>query len=183
MMFSLGLSLLLGAAPALYKLFTSDDKSEAAHELTSKVLEGASDLIGVDLKTKDDLVKHLGENPELVIALKKLDNEYALRIEELKLENKKLELEHEQKQEENITSRWQSDNSADGRFAKLLRPILTAYLVLVVTLLALFDGNIGAFTIKNIWVELFTTLCITTVSGYFILRTYEKRTGTSVWKK
>ena len=181
-MLGLGLNLLLNAAPSIYKLFTSDDKTEAVKDLTKNVLTNASDLLGVKVETKDDLVKHLGENPELTIALKKLDNEYAIRIEELKLEDKKLDYENGQKQEENVTTRWQSDNNADSRFAKLLRPGLTAYLIVVVTLLAIIDGNIGSFYIKTQWVELFSWLTTTAMGGYFVLRTYEKRTGTSVWK-
>lgn len=182
-MLELGLSLLLNAAPSIYKLFTSDDKTEAVKDLTKNVLTSASNLTGVKVETKNDLVKHLGENPELVIALKKLDNEYAIKIEELKLESKKLDYDNEQKQEENITERWKSDNSSDSRFAKLLRPGLTAYLILVVTILAILDGNAGSFTIKEVWVTLFSSLCMTAVGGYFVLRTYEKRTGTSVWKR
>lgn len=182
-MVGLGLSLLLSAAPAIYKLFTSDDKSEAVKDLTKNVIQTAGKQFGVDFETKDDVLKYVEKNPEAVIKLKELENQYALRIEELKFESKKLDYDQEQQKEANITDRWKSDNSADSRFAKLLRPILTAYLIIVVTLLSLFDGNIGSFTIKPNWVELFTTLCITTVSGYFVLRTYEKATGTSVWKR
>lgn len=182
-MLGLGLNLLLNAAPSIYKLFTSDDKTEAVKDLTKNVLTSASNLIGVNVETKDDLVKHLGENPELVITLKKIDNEFAIKIEELKLESKKLDYENAQNQEENITERWKSDNNSDSRFAKLLRPALTAYLVLIVTILAILDGNIEGFNIKDVWVTLFTSLCLTAVGGYFVLRTYEKRTGTSVWKK
>ena len=182
-MFETALSILLSTAPSLFKLFTSDDKSDAVKELTTNVVTTAAKELGVSLNTKEDLLQEITKNPDAVIKLKELDNQYALRIEELKLESKKLDYENDQKQEENVTTRWQSDNNADSRFAKLLRPVLTAYLILVVTLLAILDGNLGSFAIKENWVELFTTLCITTVSGYFVLRTYEKRTGTSVWKK
>ena len=182
-MLGIGLSLLLNAAPSIYKLFTSDDKTEAVKDLTKNVLTSASNLIGVKVETKDDLVKQLGENPELVIVLKKIDNEFAIKIEELKLESKKLDYENEKNQEENITERWKSDNSADSRFAKLLRPGLTAYLIIVATIFAIIDGNMASFNIKTQWIELFTYLCTTTIGGYFILRTFEKRTGTSVWKR
>ncbi|BAK73750.1 MAG: hypothetical protein AB7U51_04265 [Arcobacter sp.] len=182
-MLSLGLQLLLAAAPNIYKLFTSDDKTEAVKDLTKNVIQNVGKEFGVDFESKDDVVKYVEQNPETVVKLKELETQYAIRIEELKLEDKKLDYANEQKQEENITERWKSDNSADSRFAKLLRPVLTAYLVAIVTLLAIFDGNIGNFTIKEHWVELFTTLCITTVSGYFVLRSYEKRTGTSIWKR
>lgn len=182
-MLGIGLSLLLNAAPSIYKLFTSDDKTEAVKDLTKNVLTSATNLIGVKVETKDDLVKQLGEKPELVIVLKKIDNEFAIKIEELKLESKKLDYENEKNQEENITERWKSDNSADSRFAKLLRPGLTAYLIIVATIFAIIDGNMASFNIKTQWIELFSYLCTTTIGGYFILRTFEKRTGTSVWKK
>lgn len=177
------LSILLNSAPSLYKLFTSDDKSEATKELTKNVVTSAAKEFGIELNSKDDFLNEIVKNPDAVLKLKELDNQYSLKIEELRLEDKKLDYEHEQKQEDARTKRWQSDNSADSRFAKLLRPGLTAYLIFVVTLLAICDGNVGEFNIKEHWVELFTTLCTTTVSGYFILRTYEKRTGTSIWKR
>ena len=182
-MFSLGLQLLLAAAPNIYKLFTSDDKTEAVKDLTKNVVQNVGKEFGVDFESKNDVVKYVEQNPETVIKLKELENQYAIRIEELKLEDKKLDYDYEQKQEENRTERWKSDNNADSRFAKLLRPGLTAYLVLVVTILAILDGNVGSFQIKEVWVSLFATLCGTAVGGYFVLRTYEKRTGTSVWKR
>ena len=182
-MLGTALSILLSAAPSLYKLFTSDDKSDAVKELTTNVVKTAATKLGVTLNTKEDLLQEIAKNPNAVIKIKELDNHCALRIEELKLESKKLDYENEQNQEGNITNRWQSDNNSDSRFAKLLRPALTAYLVLIVTILAILDGNIGSFTIKEVWVSLFTLLCSTSVGGYFVLRTYEKRTGTSVWKR
>ena len=182
-MLGTALSILLSAAPSLYKLFTSDDKSDAVKELTTNVVKTAATKLGVTLNTKEDLLQEIAKNPNAVIKIKELDNHYALRIEELKLESKKLDYENEQNQEGNITERWKSDNSADSRFAKLLRPALTAYLVLIVTILAILDGNVGSFTIKEVWVSLFTLLCSTSVGGYFVLRTYEKRTSTSVWKR
>lgn len=182
-MLSLGLQLLLAAAPNIYKLFTSDDKTEAVKDLTKNVIQNVGKEFGVDFESKDDVAKYLEKNPEAVIKLKELENQYALRIEELKLEDKKLDYEYEQKQEENRTERWKSDNSADSRFAKLLRPGLTVYCILVVTVLAILDGNVGSFNIKEVWTTLFVALCLTTVNGYFVLRTYEKRTGTSIWKR
>lgn len=182
-MIGLGLNLLLNAAPSIYKLFNSDDKSTAVKELTSSVVKSAAGSLGIELNDKKELIDHLENNPEVVVQLKELEYKYSLDIQKLELEDKKLDYEQEVKQEENRTNRWQSDNSTDSRFAKLIRPGLTAYLVFVVTLLAVFDGNVGSFTIKEVWVTLFTSLCITSVSGYFVLRTYEKRTNTSVWKR
>lgn len=182
-MFATALSILLSSAPALYKLFTSDDKSEATKELTMNVVKTAATKLGVPLNTKEDLLQEIAKNPDVVVKLKELENHYALRIEELKLEDKKLDYENEQKEEDSKTKRWESDNNSDSRFAKLLRPAITVYCLLIVTILAVCDGNVGSFTIKEVWTTLFVALCLTTINGYFVLRTYEKRTGTSVWKR
>lgn len=135
------------------------------------VKKGIKSVTGIDLDAKELTAEDKQKIMDSQIEIMKID-----------FEKLKLGYEDKQKQEQNITDRWSSDNNSDSRFAKLLRPVLTAYLIIIVTLLALCDGNIGNFTIKENWVELFTTLCITTVSGYFVLRTYEKRTGTSTWK-
>ena len=84
--------------------------------------------------------------------------------------------------EKAVTNRWESDNKIGSKFAKLIRPMLVTYLVLIATTLALLDGNIAGFTIKSVWVDLFSNLAFLSVTAYFGLRTYEKRTGTSVWK-
>lgn len=182
-MLTTALSILLSSTPAIYKLFTSEDKSEATKELTKSVIATAAKEFGVELNSKDDLLNEITKNPEAVIKLKEIDTAYALRIQELKLEDKKLDYNHENTQEGFKTEKWKSDNEYGSKFARLLRPGMTAYLILVVTLLAICDGNIGSFNIKEVWVTLFTSLCLTSVGGYFVLRTYEKRTGSSNWIK
>jgi hypothetical protein len=175
------LTALLAAVPSIYKLFTSDDKDEAVKKITGQVVQSAAAALGIETTRKEDIVKHLEQNPDDVYKLKKLDNDFELRIKELDLKELELNLNHEQKQEENITNRWTSDNDKGSKFAKLLRPGLTAFLVFMVTVLALLDGNVGEFAIKTHWATLFTSLTLTSVGGYFTLRTYEKRTNTSKW--
>jgi hypothetical protein len=167
---------LLAAAPSIYKLFTSDDKDEAVKDLTGQVIKSAAGALGSKATTKDEIMTHISSNPEDVYKLKKLEQDFELKIKELNL--KEMEI-----QEQNITDRWKSDNKSDSRFAKLLRPGITAFLELVITILALLDGNAGEFTIKEHWVTLFTSLTLTAVGGYFTLRTFEKKSGTSNWKK
>jgi len=147
------------------------------------VKEGIKFVTGIDLDAKELTPEDKQKILDNEFKIKSLDfDELKLKLES-KLEEKRINNEHEQKAEENITNRWTSDNNADSRFAKLLRPALTAYLVFIVTILSILDGNIQGFNIKDVWVTLFTSLCMTAVGGYFVLRTYEKRTGTSVWKK
>lgn len=147
------------------------------------VKEGIKFVTGIDLDAKELTPEDKQKILDNEFKIKFLNfDELKLKLES-KLEGKRINNEHEQKAEENITNRWTSDNNADSRFAKLLRPVLTAYLVFIVTVLSLLDGNVQGFNIKDVWVTLFTSLCMTAVGGYFVLRTYEKRTGTSVWKK
>ena len=123
------LSALLAAAPSIQKLFTSDDKDEAVKDLTGQVVKSAADALGITATKKEDILDHISANPEAVYKLKKLEQDFELRIKELDL--KELEI-----KEQNVTDRWKSDNNSDSRFAKLLRPGITAFLVLVITVLA-----------------------------------------------
>lgn len=166
---------LIAAAPALIRLFTDDDKSKAAIDLTKTVAKEASNALGIEAKDENDVMKHLESNPQDVLKLKELENRYKYDI-------KKLEFEKQKMYEQNTTQRWESDNKSGSNFARLLRPGLTVYLVVIATLLAFADGNAGDMKIKEHWATLFTTLCITAVGGYFTLRTYEKRTNSSKWK-
>jgi hypothetical protein len=160
--------------------FIDDLISEVGMPLVKK---GIKSLTGIDLESKELTTEDKQKIMDSQIEIMKIDFEKLKLDSESQIKNKELDYSQENKQEENITNRWNFDSNSDSRFAKLLRPVLTAYLIIIVTILAIIDGNVGSFTIKEVWVELFTILCLTAVNGYFVLRTYEKRTGTSVWKK
>jgi len=149
--------------------FIKDLITENGEEL---VKEGIKKVTGIDLDREKELT------PEQVQIIK--DNEF--RLKELDFKTLQLDYDQRNKEEEEKTKRWASDNSSDSRFAKLVRPASMVYLLFVITVLAIIDGNVSEFTIKEAWVELFTALTITVTGGYFTLRTYEKRTGTSKWK-
>ena len=104
--------------------------------------------------------------------------------ERLEKENElqRMKLSHGEKAEEEITKRWEADSNSDSRIAKLTRPLLVIYLMIVTTVLALTDGNIMGFSIKTVWVDLFTNLAITAIGGYFVLRSWEKGKGVNKWK-
>ena len=152
-------------------------------DLLSGAVEGGADkaIDYISDKTGIDLKSNKGLSSEDVIKLKQFESEDKIALEKLALENKKEDNRHEEHQEKSRTDRWDSDNNSDSRFAKLIRPMLVMYLVIVCTILAIIDGNVAQFTIKDAWVTLFTSLAVTAVAGYFTLRTYEKRTNTSKW--
>ena len=189
----------IAAIPSLIKLFSSDSRSDGAKELTQAVVQEAGKKLGINFTTKEDLVTHLNSNPEDATKLREIETSHLQAIAKLKLENKKEDNRHIESKEQNITNRWNSDNEADSRFAKLIRPVLVAFLVSFSVVMALIDGNIvymsnaivdgvivetpRVFIIKAHWVTLFTELTLSVIGGYFILRTYEKRTNTSKWDK
>ncbi len=79
------------------------------------------------------------------------------------------------KMSEAITRRWEADQSSDSWLSKNIRPLLLGHLILVISALAIADGNFGGITIKENWVELFAMLATTAVVSYFGGRSFEKR--------
>lgn len=130
------------------------------------VLAGINKVTGIDLTKKAPTAEDIVKIKEAQTQLMMLD------FEKLKLEYDQRNIEEQEK-----TKRWESDNKSEGKFNKNVRPGLVVYLVMVISVLALFDGNVGEFEIESEWVNLFTTLSITAVGGYFTLRTYEKGKG------
>lgn len=104
----------------------------------------------------------------------KIQNE----LEKIKLEAKaqadKLEAELESKMEESITARWTADMSSDEPIAKRVRPYSLVYLLVVVSLLSFTDGNLGAFAVKEVYIELFQALLLLVFGAYFGGRSLEK---------
>tara|TARA_R110000851_G_C12687880_1_gene524596 strand:- start:1 stop:474 length:474 start_codon:yes stop_codon:yes gene_type:complete len=83
-------------------------------------------------------------------------------------------LESDVKEQEEISNRWKYDMQSDSRLAKNIRPLVIAYLTIVVSLLAFLDSAFPQFTVKAQWITLFTTLLATVYVAYFGGRSYEK---------
>lgn len=110
----------------------------------------------------------------------KLKNELVAIEKDAELALLKQKDETEVKLEEEITKRHQADMTSEEPAAKKVRPYSLVYLLLIVTLLAFTDGNIGNFTVDEIYVNLFQALLLTVFSFYFGGRTLEKVVNT-VW--
>ncbi len=79
-------------------------------------------------------------------------------------------LEADVKADEERTKRWDSDNKSDSWLAKNVRPMSLVYLLIVVTLLALTDGNYKEFEIKESYIDLFGTLLYIVFGAYYTSR-------------
>jgi hypothetical protein len=113
----------------------------------SKLIEGAGELL-----MKDDTLSE--EQKKEVAELVRLD------LEELKIE------------QENISSRWLSDNDQDSKLPKLIRPIVLGYTWVVLTLLVVL--NAFGITLETVYISMFEALAITVNAAYFGARTIEK---------
>ena len=89
------------------------------------------------------------------------------------LEMQKLDYGFVQNENDNITSRWKSDNKS-GFLAKNVRPLTLIFLLVVLTSMAFSSGNIGGFKITDNFVDLFQNLAITAFGAYFGGRSFEK---------
>ena len=83
-------------------------------------------------------------------------------------------LESDLKENEEITKRWSSDMTSDSWLSKNIRPLILAYMTLVMSVLAFLDSASSTFSVKEMWVSLFTTLLMTVYVAYFGGRSYEK---------
>ena len=76
--------------------------------------------------------------------------------------------------EKEITSRHSADMASDSWLSKNIRPMLTIFSLVLYTLFALIDGNIGEFNIANQYVDLLGQIVIMSLGFYFPSRGIEK---------
>jgi len=97
---------IIAAIPSLIKLFDKDDRKEGVQELTGSVLSEASKMLGVPVKSKDELLTHLNKNPNEVMKLKQL--EYDTEIKLIVLDVEAIKSVNTTMQVETKSEHWQS---------------------------------------------------------------------------
>jgi len=132
--------------------------------LSSIFSSGASAVVDSVSKGLDSLFTSDEERLKAKNILQKAMNDYNLKVEEAVNA-------HEQE----ITKRWVSDN--EHFLTRLVRPLVLIYLLLVLTIMAFMDGNIGNFHIATAYIPLFQALAVTAVGGYFVVRTFDKHSN------
>lgn len=80
------------------------------------------------------------------------------------------------KYQEELTKRHSADMNSDSWWSKNIRPLSLAYLLGVISILAVTDGNIGEFEITTAYIDLFKSLLLMVFSFYFGSRAIEKVT-------
>ncbi len=132
-----------------------------------------SPITGGFIKDVGDTVKQFvttdADKLKLEQELVALQNNFTLQMEQLDLEKMKVE-------NDNVTQRWLSDNTAGGLPA-LTRPLLVWWTVISFTIISVFDGNVGGIHINPAYIPIYQMLLVTVVGGYMGLRTFEKYKG------
>ena len=117
---------------------------------------GATDLVNSVGNTIDKLHTSAEEKELAKREMTKLINDYKKNIEE------------------QVTSRWQSDNNQDSWLPRNIRPLVLAWLVVSTTLLIFIDAGAIKFVVADKWVSLLEIVLITCIGAYFGSRGLEK---------
>lgn len=99
-----------------------------------------------------------------------LTNELA----KIKADSKAKSEEIDVKFEQEISSRHKADMQSDSKLSKNIRPASLIFLLVVVSVLSVTDGNVGDFTIGESYISLFNSLLIVAFGFYFGGRSLEK---------
>ena len=81
---------------------------------------------------------------------------------------------HELSLEKEISERHKNNMQSDSWLSKNIRPLLTIFSLVLYTLFAITDGNIGEFNIANQYVDLLGQIVIMSLGFYFTSRGIEK---------
>ena len=94
--------------------------------------------------------------------------------ESLKNETTAILLSYQQSSEAELTERLKIDMSSDNWLSKNIRPASLIFITTVITILTLFDGNIGTFEFNVAYIDLWQALLIMQFTFYFGSRGIEK---------
>ena len=105
-----------------------------------------------------------------------IDEVITSQEEKLKLKNELQKIIQEQEAliEQEVTKRWESDNSQSSWLPRNIRPLVLAWLVVSTTLLIFIDAGVIEFVVEDKWVDLLQIVLITVIGAYFGSRGLEK---------
>ena len=129
--------------------------------LLSGITKAAGSLLGGDtIKDVGNIIDNLHTSGEEKAAAKQ-----ALE---------KILAEAEQAAQAQVSARWEADMKHGSWLSKNIRPLTLIFLTFVFTILSVFDGNLGEFTIGSAYVPVYQTLLMTVYAAYCAGRSIEK---------
>lgn len=125
--------------------------------------------MGIFNNSAKELIDSTGKAIDRIVTSKeeagKLKNEFAKTAEDFYL-----------KAQGELTERLKADMTSDSWLSKNVRPMTLVFLLGAITILAITDGNIGSFTIRQEYITLFQGLLTMAFAFYFGSRGIEKVT-------
>ena len=105
-----------------------------------------------------------------------IDNLHTSKEEKLEAEKKikDMIMGYEAQMQKEVSNRWGMDMNSDSWLSKNIRPLTLIFLTVIFTILSIFDGNLGEFTIGAAYVPVYQTLLMTVYAAYFAGRSIEK---------
>jgi len=89
----------------------------------------------------------------------------------------------EQAAQAQVSARWEADLKHGSWLSKNIRPLTLIFLTAIFTILSIFDGNLGEFTIGEAYVPVYQTLLMTVYAAYFAGRSIEKVKKVTKWNQ
>ena len=80
------------------------------------------------------------------------------------------QLEYDKQLESEITKRWEADLASDSWLSKNIRPLTLAFLLAALFIFIILDSALTGFVVADGWISLLSSLMLTAVGGYFVLR-------------
>lgn len=121
-----------------------------------------------------DVVADALPDSGLLGVVKNLVDKDAGLTAENKLEFQKLEQQERIALEQNITDRWVADVQSQSWLAQNVRPTIVAVLTSFLIVFIFLDTFAIEYEIRDVWVRLYETILVTTIGGYFVVRTVDK---------
>lgn len=153
--------------PAIVTTLAGKGFSLLADAVMTKGKEVVEDTLKVKLDNLDSEAK--------IRKLKQMEFDHEERLREMALDSKKLDHVLVEKEMEQVTARWESDNKHGTHFSKHFRPGALSALTIVFIAMIFLDGNI--ITIKDAYQSIMQSLLLTGYGAYFGARTVEKIKG------
>lgn len=76
--------------------------------------------------------------------------------------------------EKQVTKRWEADVSGKSWLSQNIRPLIVGVLVLFLVVFILLDTLAVKYEIREVWVRMYETILMTSIGGYFVVRSIDK---------
>lgn len=76
--------------------------------------------------------------------------------------------------EKQVSDRWKYDTSTNSWLAKNVRPLVLLSLIVFLYLFIMLDSLEIKYDVKEAWISIYETVLITTIGGYFVVRSIDK---------